>query len=153
MKERLEFEVKHLAEKLQVMEFKQSDEAPEFRKRIDEEKINELKDVGDYNESLIIKESKNSNELYEARAAKYAWCCYRGADEDRHQEVGELDPKSFQSTCKRKFREEDIEVESATLCPKWQNEINNLEWRPSKAVMADGKESEVLKKTTISFEN
>jgi hypothetical protein len=59
--------------KLQVMELKPGDEDSESSKRIDElkeelsEKITEMNDMESFNQSLITKESKNSDELREAR--------------------------------------------------------------------------------------
>jgi len=69
----LELDIKHLMGKLQVMELKPGDEGSESSKRIDElkeelsEKITELNDVESFNQILITKESKNSDELREAR--------------------------------------------------------------------------------------
>jgi hypothetical protein len=69
----LELDIKHLMGKLQVMELKPGDEDSESSKRIDElkeelsEKITEMNDMESFNQSLITKESKNSDELREAR--------------------------------------------------------------------------------------
>jgi len=57
------------------------------------------------------------------------------------KKVGELDPSVFLSLCKRKFPAADAEAESASLCSKWQNEIENPEWQPFKVIIVDGKAS------------
>jgi len=73
MKQKLELEIKHLSGKLQVMELKPGDEDPESRVKIDKlkeelnEKIEELKDAESWNQVLISRESKISDELREAR--------------------------------------------------------------------------------------
>ena len=75
MKQKLELEIKHLSGKLQVMELKPGDEDPESRVKIDKlmeelnEKIEELKDAESWNQVLISRESKISDELREAREA------------------------------------------------------------------------------------
>jgi hypothetical protein len=55
--------------------------------------------------------------------------------------IGELDPKVFLNVCKQKFLKEDAEAESAILCTKWQDEINNPGWNPFEVVVVNGKES------------
>ena len=75
MKQKVELEIKHLSGKLQVMELKPGDEDPESRVKIDKlkeelnEKIEELKDAESWNQVLISRESKISDELREAREA------------------------------------------------------------------------------------
>ena len=75
MKQKVELEIKHLSGKLQVMELKLGDEDPESRVKIDKlkeelnEKIEELKDAESWNQVLISRESKISDELREAREA------------------------------------------------------------------------------------
>jgi len=75
MKQKLELEIKHLSGKLQVMELKPGDEDPESRVKIDKlkeelnQKIEELKDAESWNQVLISRESKISDELREAREA------------------------------------------------------------------------------------
>ena len=73
MKQKLELEIKHLSGKLQVMELKPGDEDPESRVKIEKlkeelnQKIEELKDAESWNQVLISRESKISDELREAR--------------------------------------------------------------------------------------
>ena len=75
MKQKVELEIKHLSGKLQVMELKPGDEDPESRVKIDKlkeelnQKIEELKDAESWNQVLISRESKISDELREAREA------------------------------------------------------------------------------------
>jgi hypothetical protein len=72
-KQKLELEINHLSGKLHVMELKPGDEDPESREKIDKlkeelnEKIDELKYAENYNQDLISRERKSSDELREAR--------------------------------------------------------------------------------------
>lgn len=72
-KHNLELDIKHLMRQLQVMELKPEDEDSGLGKKIDElkeelsEKITELNDAESFNQTLIARESKNSDELREAR--------------------------------------------------------------------------------------
>ncbi|CAD6334586.1 unnamed protein product [Miscanthus lutarioriparius] len=156
MKQKLELEIKHLSGKLQVMELKPGDEDPESRVKIEKlkeelnQKIEELKDAESWNQVLISRESKISDELREAREALINSAqSLPGTTSCRThigvKKVGELDPSVFLSLCKRKFPAADAEAESASLCSKWQNEIENPEWQPFKVIIVDGKASEVLK--------
>lgn len=78
----LELNIKHLMGKLQVMELKPGDEDSESGKRIDElreelnDKMTELSDVESFNQNLITKESKNSDELREAREVLIDVCYF-----------------------------------------------------------------------------
>ncbi|KAJ1261716.1 hypothetical protein BS78_09G052200 [Paspalum vaginatum] len=155
MKQNLELEIKMLQGKLQVMELRPGDVDPESRKKIDDlkeevsEKIDELNNANIYNQDLINRERVISDELREAREVLInALQGLPGTKNSQTQigikKVGELDSKVFLRMCKRKFPAEDAEVESAVLCSKWQNEINNPEWQPFKVVIVDGKASEVL---------
>ncbi|OEL31684.1 Factor of DNA methylation 1 [Dichanthelium oligosanthes] len=152
----LELDIKHLMGKLQVMELKPGDEDSESSKTIDElkeelnEKITELNDAESFNQTLIAKESKNSDELREAREVLIvALQVLLGTTTSQTQigirRIGELDSKAFLNMCKRKFPAEDAGVESAILCSKWQNEINNLEWNPFKVIIVDGNVLEVIR--------
>ncbi|CAL5096986.1 unnamed protein product [Urochloa decumbens] len=152
----LELNIQHLMGKLQVMELKPGDKDSESGKRIDElkeelnEKIDELNDMESFNQSLIDKESRNSDELREAREVLIEVLQgLPGTPSSQTQigikRIGELDSKVFLNTCKRKFPAEDAEAESAILCSKWQNEINNPEWNPFKVIMVDGNRLEVIR--------
>ncbi|CAL4895640.1 unnamed protein product [Urochloa decumbens] len=152
----LELNIQHLMGKLQVMELKPGDKDSESGKRIDElkeelnEKIDELNDMESFNQSLIDKESRNSDELREAREVLIEVLQgLPGTPSSQTQigikRIGELDSKVFLNTCKRKFPAEDAEAESAILCSKWQNEINNPEWNPFKVIMVDGNMLEVIR--------
>ncbi|CAL4910273.1 unnamed protein product [Urochloa decumbens] len=150
----LELNINHLIGQLQVMELKPGDEDSESGKRIGElkeelnEKITELNDVEAFNQSLIAKESNNSDELREAREVLIqALQGLPGSTSSQIgiKRIGELASKVFLNTCKRKFRAEDAEAESAILCSKWQNEINNPEWNPFKVIMVDGNMLEVIR--------
>ncbi|TVU17619.1 hypothetical protein EJB05_33667 [Eragrostis curvula] len=155
-KQSLELEIEHLMGKLQVMESTPAGEATGSGKKIDEvkdelnEKIGELSDMESFNQNLIIKDSKTSDELREAGEVMIQALQTLPSDiEVRTQigikRIGELDSKAFLNTCKRKFSKEHAKAESVILCSKWQNEINNPEWNPFKIVMINGKESRVLR--------
>ncbi|CAN6336282.1 unnamed protein product [Urochloa humidicola] len=152
----LELNINHLMGQLQVMELKPGDADSESSKRIDElkeelnEKITGLNDVESFNQSLIAKESKNTDELREARGVLIQ--VLQGLPGTTSSQtrigikrIGELDSKVFLNTCKRKFPAEEAEAESAILCSKWQNEINNPEWNPFKVIMVDGNMLEVIR--------
>ncbi|OQU77429.1 hypothetical protein SORBI_3009G048300 [Sorghum bicolor] len=154
-KQKLELEINHLSGKLHVMELKPGDEDPESREKIDKlkeelnEKIDELKYAENYNQDLISRERKSSDELREARevlinslqSLPRTTSCQ---SQIGVKKVGELDPSVFLSLCKRKFPAADAEAKSSSLCSKWQNEIENPEWQPFKVIIVDGKASEAL---------
>lgn len=48
--------------------------------------------------------------------------------------MGQVDEKPFMKVCKQKFIDENVEVEYAMLCSKWQNALNDSAWHPFKRV-------------------
>ncbi|KAF8765990.1 hypothetical protein HU200_007925 [Digitaria exilis] len=155
-KHNLELDIKHLMRQLQVMELKPEDEDSGLGKKIDElkeelsEKITELNDAESFNQTLIARESKNSDELREAREVLID--ALQGligtTNSQTHigiRRIGELDSKVFLKTCKRKLSSQDAKAESIILCSKWQSEISNPEWNPFRVTMVDGHEVEVIR--------
>lgn len=53
--------------------------------------------------------------------------------------MGELDEKQIQIACKRRFSEDDADVNAAMFCSKWQDEMGKPEWHPFKVTTVDGK--------------
>ncbi|CAD6238589.1 unnamed protein product [Miscanthus lutarioriparius] len=122
MKQKVELEIKHLSGKLQVMELKLV--------------------YCSVSVSVFVYENSCLVQLQSLQSLPGTASCRTHIGVKK---LGELDPSVFLSLCKRKFPAADAEAESASLCSKWQNEIENPEWQPFKVIIVDGKASEVLK--------
>uniref|UniRef100_A0ACD5ZMM2 Uncharacterized protein n=1 Tax=Avena sativa TaxID=4498 RepID=A0ACD5ZMM2_AVESA len=155
-KHELQLDIKHLAGKLEVIKLTPGNGSSELGKRIAElseemhEKIEEMEDAENYNQSLIVQEKKAAVELQEAR--KLAIDAIQGfpgqTSDEAHisiRMIGEVDLKAFSSVCRQKFTKSYAEAESVKLCSKWQNEISNPDWHPFMVAMVNGKDSEVIR--------
>ncbi|KAL0683861.1 hypothetical protein Bca4012_050709 [Brassica carinata] len=101
-----------------------------------EEKRCELEELEDTNSTLIIKERQSTGEIQEAfteliRGLRDLSC---EGSLIRVKRMGQVDEKPFMKVCKQKFIDENVEVEYAMLCSKWQNALNDSAWHPFKRV-------------------
>ncbi|WZZ34214.1 hypothetical protein YC2023_017615 [Brassica napus] len=101
-----------------------------------EEKRCELEELEDTNSTLIIKERQSTGEIQEAfteliRGLRDLSC---EGSLIRVKRMGQVDEKPFTKVCKQKFIDENVEVEYAMLCSKWQNALNDSAWHPFKRV-------------------
>ncbi|KAK3164859.1 hypothetical protein QOZ80_1AG0025760 [Eleusine coracana subsp. coracana] len=151
-KQKLELEIQQLKGKLKVMEHMPGDEDSASKNKINElseelqEKIDELDAMESLNQTLVIKESKSSIELQEARKELENGLLGLSGGQARIgiKRMGELDLEAFSKACRKKCSEEDAEVTAAFLCSKWEAEIKNPDWHPFRVVMVDGKEMEII---------
>ncbi|KQK08878.1 factor of DNA methylation 1 [Brachypodium distachyon] len=151
-KQTLELEIQQLKGKLEVMKHMPGHEDSESKNKIDElsaelqDKIDELDAMESLNQTLVIKESKSNIEMQEARKELENGFLYLSGGQAHIgiKRMGELDLKAFSSACRQKSSKEEAEVTAAILCSKWEAEIRNPEWHPFRAVMVDGKETEII---------
>ncbi|KAL6626659.1 hypothetical protein ACP70R_030385 [Stipagrostis hirtigluma subsp. patula] len=150
-KQKLELEIQQLQGKLEVMKHMPGDEDYESRKKMDalseelQEKFDEMDAMESLNQTLVIKERTSNDELQHAR--KELINGFKDLAVSRAnigvKRMGELDPKAFGNACRKRLKE-DVDVASAMLCSKWEEEIKNPRWHPFRVVMIDRKEMEVL---------
>ncbi|XP_059642065.1 factor of DNA methylation 1-like [Cornus florida] len=153
-KQKLEMEIEELKGKLQVMKhLGDEDDAAVQNKMKDmteelEQKIDEMGDLENLNQTLIVKERQSNDELQEARTELIA-----GLSDmltiGRNtligiKRMGEIDVKPFQNTCKLKFPPEEAQIKASEQCSLWQESLKKPEWHPFKILFVEGKHQEVI---------
>ncbi|CAH8330571.1 unnamed protein product [Eruca vesicaria subsp. sativa] len=111
-----------------------------------EEKRCELEELEDVNSALIIKERQSTDELQEARTELIRGMRDLSCEGSmiRVKRMGEIDEKPFLKVCKQRFRGENVELQYAMLCSKWQKALKDSAWYPFKRVGAGEKMKEVV---------
>uniref|UniRef100_A0A1D1YNS1 Protein SUPPRESSOR OF GENE SILENCING 3 n=1 Tax=Anthurium amnicola TaxID=1678845 RepID=A0A1D1YNS1_9ARAE len=151
-KQKLELEIEQLKGKLQVMKHMGGEEDMAIKKKVEEmseelkDKIEEMEDMESLNQTLLVKERKSNDELQEARKELINGLkeLLSGRTLIGIKRMGELDDKAFQTACKRKFPEVEVDEKTAIFCSNWQSEIANSEWHPFRIVTVDDKSKEVV---------
>ncbi|KAL5720678.1 hypothetical protein ACHQM5_013323 [Ranunculus cassubicifolius] len=89
-----------------------------------EEKEDELADLEALNQTLIVKERNSNDQLQDARKELINGLeDLSSLDVIGVKKLGELDPKPFRESCKRKFRSEEADVKCAELCSLWEDHL------------------------------
>lgn len=145
-KQKLEMEIEELKGKVEVMKHleDQDDEAVQkkMKEMMDElsDKKEELTDLEALNSTLISKERQSNDELQEARKElieglrdRLAACTDIGI-----KRMGELDDKPFFTACKKRFSDQEAQMQASTLSSLWQSHVNS-QWYPFKTIEIDGK--------------
>uniref|UniRef100_A0ACD5VJF9 Uncharacterized protein n=1 Tax=Avena sativa TaxID=4498 RepID=A0ACD5VJF9_AVESA len=151
-KQMLELEIQQLKGKLEVMKHMPGHEDSESMKKINklseelQDKMDELDAMESLNQTLVIKESKSSSELQEARMELENGLLdiSGGLAHIGIKRMGELDVEAFSNACRRNLSKEDAEVTAAILCSKWEAEIRNPEWHPFRVIMVGEMEKEII---------
>ncbi|KAM0855376.1 hypothetical protein ACQ4PT_049818 [Festuca glaucescens] len=102
-------------------------------------------------EALAAKERKRNNDLQDTWKARLVLMEVI-MPEEAHigiRWMGKLDPREFANACRQP--QKDAHVNSDILCSKWQDEINNINWRPFRVFTVDGKE--MLHRRILSEDN
>ncbi|XP_065872260.1 factor of DNA methylation 1-like isoform X2 [Euphorbia lathyris] len=58
--------------------------------------------------------------------------------------MGELDPKAFVESCKRKFSDEDWGERAVELCSTWEEYFKDPNWHPLKMQTVEGQLHEII---------
>ncbi|GJM95833.1 hypothetical protein PR202_ga12611 [Eleusine coracana subsp. coracana] len=135
---------------LRLEQLEESDVADRAKEELDEiiaklkEKDEEIEFADSLNQDLVVKDSRTSEELEEAKKEMIR------AFEERSRarsnlnivvkKMGELDQRAFRAACKEKIENDDFEGEFALLYSKWQYEIEQPEWY----IDDDGKKKEPI---------
>ncbi|KAF2311832.1 hypothetical protein GH714_026958 [Hevea brasiliensis] len=131
-KQALELEIERLKGSLKIREHMGED-----KKKMDaineelKEKEEELDALETLNQTLIVKERMNNDEVQDARKELII-----GLREDtrafiRVKKMGELDDGPFLAAAKRKFSGE-ADVKAAKLCSQWDHYLRDPSWHPFK---------------------
>ncbi|XP_048229313.1 factor of DNA methylation 4 [Ricinus communis] len=139
-KQALELEIERMKGALQVMKHMGDQEDIDIKKKMDtiqqqlKDKEEELEDLETLNQTLIIKERMNNDQLQDARKELIS-----GLREDTRaligvKKMGELDGRPFHASAKRKFPDEDTDVKAVELCSLWDHHLREPSWHPFKVI-------------------
>ncbi|KAK9138488.1 hypothetical protein Sjap_009082 [Stephania japonica] len=149
-KQALELEIEGLRGSLNVMKHMSEDDS-EVKKKVEEihnslkEKESELEDLEDLNQTLIVKERMSNDELQEAKKEligglkELSARAFIGV-----KRMGELDPKPFRESCKRKYSMDEAEEKAVVLCSTWEDYLRDPEWHPFKVIEVNNKHQEII---------
>ncbi|KAL1205569.1 Factor of DNA methylation 1 [Cardamine amara subsp. amara] len=117
----------------------------EMNKKLEEERC-EFEELEDTNSALLIKERQSNDEIQEAR--KELIRGLRDLSGDRStigvKRMGEVDDKPFMKVCIERFTGENVDLEHAMLCSKWQRTLKDPNWYPFKRLGTGEKMKEVV---------
>ncbi|CAL5035224.1 unnamed protein product [Urochloa decumbens] len=136
--QKLEMEIKEMKVKLEAMSCNSDGIDSTSEKKINElnrmlqEKMDEMDFLESSNQILVIKERKSNDELQEIRTELINGLLEHGGARAHIgiKRMGELDPKAFSNACKQILPEENVEVNAAILCSKWEAEIKKTRMAP-----------------------
>ncbi|CAA7026053.1 unnamed protein product [Microthlaspi erraticum] len=151
-KQTLEMEIQELKGKLQVMKHLGDDDDEAVKQKMKEmndeleDKKSELEELEQMNSVLMTKERQSNDEIQAARKKMIAGLTVLiGTETDIGvKRMGELDEKPFLNVCKKRYSADEAAVEAATLCSKWQNNVNDSKWHPFKLEGTGDKAKEVV---------
>ncbi|KAG2313672.1 hypothetical protein Bca4012_028198 [Brassica carinata] len=111
-----------------------------------EEKRRELEELEDANSRLIVKERQSTDEIQEACTELIRGLRALSGEGSMIgvKRMGEVDEKLFLKVCRQRFNGENVELQHAMLCLKWQKALHDSAWYPFKRVEIGEKMKEVV---------
>ncbi|KAF4353746.1 hypothetical protein F8388_024315 [Cannabis sativa] len=160
-KQRLEIEIKELRGKLEVMKHLKDEDDESIQKKMKEmndelhENVDDLDGLKILNQTLLTRERQTSNELQDAREALIEGLpdLLISPSNIEIKRMGDLDIKPFLDVCKQRFPFDEAQVQAATLCSLWQENLNNPSWHPFKVVTSNGNTEEIIDEEDESLRN
>ncbi|GAB2269536.1 hypothetical protein Dimus_004456 [Dionaea muscipula] len=152
-KQKLEMEIEELKGKLEVMKHLGDDDDAAVKKKMEEmtkeleEKVDDLQDMEELNQTLITKERRSNDELQEARKELIeglSEILLSNRTNIGIKRMGEINEKAFVAACKQKFKGDEAQIKASELCSLWQENLKNPELHPFKIVEIDGKTEEII---------
>ncbi|CAN8233548.1 unnamed protein product [Cochlearia groenlandica] len=160
-KQKLQMDIQELKGKMHVMRHVEDEDDEDVKKKLKEmeeeleEKCSELENLDDWNSALLIKERQSNDELQEAREALTTRLRELLSDRTniRIKRMGEIDEKPIVKACKQRFTGEDVAVQQAILCSKWQETVNDSAWHPFKFIGPKDKMKQVVDEEDEKLKN
>ncbi|XP_065864212.1 factor of DNA methylation 4-like [Euphorbia lathyris] len=150
-KQTLELDIERMKGALEVMKHMgEEEEDMEVKKRMDQmendlkEKEEELDDLDSLNQTLMVKERMNNDQLQDARKELINYLSGNTRATIGVKKMGELDSRPFHAAAKRKFSPKDADVKAAELCSLWDEHLRDPNWHPFKVIEKDGHCEEIL---------
>ncbi|KAF5808324.1 hypothetical protein HanXRQr2_Chr04g0144051 [Helianthus annuus] len=140
-KQKLEMEIVELKGKVKVIKLMADEDDTAVQGQIKklndelEEKVEEMGDLEDMNQTLVVKERESNYELQEVRKElikvfKGMKGMFSGHTNIGVKRMGEIDSKAFLDACKVKYGSEEAQIKASELCSMWQEELKNPAWHP-----------------------
>lgn len=153
-KQMLEMEIEELKGKLLVMKHRGDDNDEGIKQKMKElneqleGKISEMDVMENLNQTLIIKERESNDELQETRKELIEGLTDTLTSGRKTligiKRMGEINSKTFLKACQERFSRDEAQIEAATQCSKWQEDLKNSDWHPFRVVESNGKTEEIL---------
>ncbi|CAH8352601.1 unnamed protein product [Eruca vesicaria subsp. sativa] len=111
-----------------------------------EEKRSELEDSEYINSALCKQLSQSNDEIQEAH--KELINGLRGLSRERStvrvKIIGQVDEKPFLKVCEQRFSGQNVALQHARLCSKWQERVMDSQWQPFKIQRSGDKLEDVV---------
>ncbi|KAK4846197.1 hypothetical protein QYF36_014247 [Acer negundo] len=152
-RQKLEMEIADLKGTLQVMKHLEKADDAAVQKKMEEmndklkEKMEDLENLDDLNNTLITKERQSNDELQDARKELiqgFHDLMGDGSTNIGNKRMGEIDVKPFQNACKQKYSPDEAEVQAMAQCSLWQELLKNPNWHPFKIINVGGTHEEII---------
>lgn len=136
---------------LKALLIQKETEIKELKERL-AEKVDELRDAEDLNQTLILKERMSNTELQDARKELInVWPELMSRTRVGIRRMGEVDQIPFQTVCLRRYGRQDWEVKATEMSSLWQGMVNNPNWHPFRTVKKDGKLQEIINEEDMAL--
>ncbi|KAL2935801.1 Factor of DNA methylation 2 [Bienertia sinuspersici] len=137
-KQKLQLEIEELKGKLEVMKHLGNDDDVAVKsamKKLTEElnqKIEDMNDLEDMNQTLMVRQRKSNDELQPARKAL---------------------TEAFITKCKKRFKGDEVLIKASEGCSLWQENLKDPAFHPFKIMEIEGKTKEVINEEDEKLKN
>lgn len=152
-RQKLQLEIEELKGKIEVMKHLGDDDDAAIQRKMKEmneelrQKIEDMNDLEDMNQTLVVKQRQSNDELQEARKVLIAGLLdilQSSRTNIGIKRMGEIDDKAFLNESKTRFTDEEALVKASEGSSLWQENLKDPAWHPFRIREINGKTEEII---------
>lgn len=152
-RQKLQLEIEELKGKIEVMKHLGDDDDAAIQNKMKEmneelrQKIEDMNDLEDMNQTLVVKERQSNDELQEARKVLISGLLdilQSSRTNIGIKRMGEIDEKAFLNECQRKFTADEVLLKASEGSSLWQENLKDPAWHPYIIIESNGKTEEKI---------